>query len=781
MAGELIRAVRRLQSAPGFAAIIVGLLALGIGAATAMFSVVNAVLLRPLPYGVPDRLVEIRTLAPSGRNAGVPLGDFDRLRAMEEIESIAFGAQGAVTLTGTEGAENVFSEGLAGDGLAVFGVAPSAGRLNGGERAVVLSHRLWQRRYQGDARVVGRAITVNGEPWTIGAVMPAGFFTTNRIFELWMPWRFSTDDLKNRQGYNGTTVARVTVPVPQLAARLEAERFGANNDVRGRAVSLWDRQDVDRARILWVLLGAVGLVLAIACLNAGSLMLARAVGRRRETAVRAALGARPMELLRPLAAESAVLAGCAASAGCLVAWGLLRALAAWMPERAPLSRMDEASLDVRMLGAAVGIAVASIVLAGLAPAFEAWAVRPAAALGDSSRASAGGRFASRFRAGAVVLQTALSVVVLVGAGLLMRSLVKMIETDPGYRREGLLTARIPMPFEMGQRGNPATEAHYRAVLDAVRAIPGVKSAAVTTVLPLGRVAANISFAPEGKAEPAEGAAQFYSVTPDYFRTMGVPLRAGRLFDERDTAGSPGVVIINEVAAKKYWPDEDPVGKRAAGQPPVVVAGVVGAVRRGSMREPPGPEVYRPFSQMMFGLHGTTLVLRTSGPAPESLTGPVRRTLRESFPDHPVAEIRTMEAVIADSVASPRFYASVFGLFAALALLLAGAGLYGLMAHSVAERRREIGIRAALGAPVAAIVGLIMSRGAVLLGAGVAAGVAGSVGFTRLLGSQLYEVDTDDPLTLTIVCGLLVAVGLIAVAGPARRAAGVDPASALRAE
>jgi putative ABC transport system permease protein len=770
-------AIRALLRRPAVSVLAITVLVVGIAAGTAMFSVVNVVLLRPLAYRDPDRLFEIQTVSDTGREAGVLAGDFERLSANGAIASATLGTSGAVTLTGPEGAENVFSQRLAGDRLAVFGTIPVIGRFDEGGSAVVISHRLWQRRYQGDPRVVGRVIALNGRPWTIAAVMPPRFQSNNPIFDLWMPWDFSKEDL----GRGGNRVVRLrdAVPLDRAAEAFGSERAGAARNLRLRLTSLRTRQIGTSGATLWVLLGAVGCLLLIACLNSGSLLLARALARRQETAVRAALGAGPGHLLRPVLAESAVVAAIAGSA---LAWVVVRALPALLPERAPMPRLDQVSIDGRALAVALAAAVVSVLVASMAPALAAIRIRPAEALGEGSRSSTGGRAARRFRAASVVLQTALSVILLAAAGLLLRSLLRMVDADTGYQREGVLTARIPMPYDLGfARGNETHDARYRAVLDAVRSIPGVRHAAVTTSLPLGRVSATISFFPvEGRPEPKEEVhVQFQAVSPEYFRAMGIRLIAGRYLDERDTANAPPVLVINEVTAKKFWPGEDPVGRRAAGRQPVTVVGVVAGGRRGSMREPPEAEIYRPFPQFSFGLHGTTLVIRTAGPPPESLADPVRRVLRDKFPNYPVAEVRSMEEVIADSVAAPRFQAVLLASFAALALLLAAAGLYALIAHGVAERRREIGIRVALGASPAGVAALFVSRGLGLVAAGLAAGVAAAIAATRLLRSQLYEVEPGDPLTL--VASVLLAVSVTAMLVPARRAARVDPAFALRAE
>lgn len=449
----------------------------------------------------------------------------------------------------------------------------------------------------------------------------------------------------------------------------------------------------------------------------------------------------------------------------------------------PLPRLDQASVDGTALAVALAAAVLCILLASVAPAVADMRVEPAAAFGDGSRSASAGRSTVRFGMAATMVQTALSVILLVGAGLLLRSLVQLIEQDPGYQREGVLTARIPMPFDVRQRyGGQAQYEHYRGVLETVRAMPGVRSAAVTTVLPLGRVAASVDFVPEGQPAPKEPYVQAYGITPDYFRVMGIPLLAGRWFSDRDTVNATPVVVINEMTARHYWPGEDPVGKRVKGNIPVVVVGVVGGVRRGSMREPPNNEIYRPLPQFLFALHGSTLVLRTvPGVTPASLTEPVRTTLIERFPNFPVAEVRPMTSWIEESVIGPRLYAVLLGGFAIQALLIASAGLYGLLAHTAALRRREMGIRLAIGARPSQVASLLLRYGLTIVLAGTAAGAGGGVLFADLLRTQLYGVQPTDAATVITVVLTFVAVAVVAMLLPALRASRTDPAHVLRAE
>ncbi len=779
---------------PSSSVVAIVVLALGIGSVTAMFSVANAVLFRPLPYGDPDRVLEVRAVAGS-RNSGIAAGDFDALRGAAGIASATLVSTGAVTLTGPQGAENVFSEKLAGDGLAVYGTAPEMGQLppadSGAMRSVVISDRLWRRRFGGRSDVIGRAVTVNGDPHSVAAVMPAGFSAGNRA-DVWSPWQFEEDDRK-RHGeamnafivrlHRGTQAEAVASALNSIARQQRPDTYSR---LSLRVQPMAERLIGSPGRILWTLSGAVGLVLLIACVNAGSLLVVRGLARRRETAVRAALGAGRWQLMRPVVAEAAGLALVAGIGGCALAWAMVSALkrALIAGTSLPLPRLDETSVDGAALCVALLAAMVCIVLASVAPAVGALRLDAVGALRDGSRSVSAGRSTVQFGMLAAVVQTALSVILLVGAGLMLRSVSQLIEQEPGYQREGVLTARVPMPFDLRQRyGTQRQYEHYRSVVETVRTVPGVQSAAITTVLPLGRVAASVDFVPEGQSPPKEPYyVQSYGITPDYFRVMGIPLRAGRVFDERDGSETTQVVVINEVTARRYWRGENPVGKRVQGRIPMVVVGVVGSVRRGSMREAAKEEIYRPLPQFLFALHGSTLVVRTmAGITPESLAEPVRRVLTERFPNFPVAEVRPMTGWIEESLSAPRLYGMLLAGFAVQAVVSASIGVYGLLAHTAAVRRREIGIRLAVGARPAQVVSLLVRRGVTVVLVGAVGGVAGGVLLSGLLRTQLYGVEPTDPVTLAAVVGAFVSVAVGAMVVPALRAGRTDPVEVLRGE
>jgi predicted permease len=750
---------------------VVVVLAFGIGAVTAMVSVADAVWFRALPFGDAERLQELNAVR-GDKKSGVAAGDFAALRKAKGIAESTLFTRGAANLIGVEGAESAFVERLAGDGLQIYGIAPLMGVLPvAGAREVVLSHRLWKRRYGSADDVVGRMLTVDGEAWRIAAVMPEGLSVVNRT-DLWMPWVFGERDLKAHGEASSVLVVRlasgvsaeaVEAEVEALARAWQPERYAP---LRLRLRGLEERLVGNVGSTIWMLLGAVGAVLLVACLNAGSLLVAEGMAREREMVVRMALGAGPWDLVRMVLGECARLAMAAAMLGASLAWGLVETVR-WGYRDAlgmPLPRMEAMRVDGTALGVCLVVTLGCVLLAGAGPALLA--VR------------AFGMRGLRFAWGATVLQCALTVVLLAGGGLLLRSWQNLMAVDAGFAREGVLTARVPAEFKPNKRfGDAKDEAHYAAVLEAVRGIPGVRAAALTTMLPLGRVSAAVDFRPEGKAA-VKGWPEYvasYGVTPDYLRVMGIPLRAGRWFDERDRLGNEAVVVINEVAARTFWPGENPVGKRVAGNVPVTVIGVVGAVRRGSLQDAPEEEVYRPFGQFLFGLHGTTLVAR--GLDAERL----REVMRERFPNQPVADVRVMAAWVEESVERPRLYARLVGGFALLALLIAGAGIYAAFAQMAAMRRREIGIRVAVGATAGDVLALVGRTGAWMLGVGMALGVLGSWAVGDALRVLLFGVEAGDWGVLGAACGVFAVVGMAAMAWPAWRASRVDPAGVLRGD
>ncbi|MFN3325290.1 MAG: FtsX-like permease family protein [Bryobacteraceae bacterium] len=676
----------------------------------------------------------------------------------QTIEHSALLRTRPVTILGPEGPESTYGQALAGGGLHVFGTAPAIGRLFQLTAAneVVLSHRIWMRRYLGDPGIVGRVIRLNGEGFTVVGVMPPGFETTNRAFELWLPWRFSAE----LAGFAGTDGWQATL------APLKERRVGQYRHA------------------LWVLLGAVGFVMAIARLNAACLFLTRAQDRRKELAVRCALGAPRSRLIRQFLLESMMLASAGGLLGLLLAsWGT-SAMIALASDRQILPRLTEANLDYAVLAFHLAITVAAGMALGL---FTGWRASSldVGALKETGRGATGIRGVRLARGLAVVLQVSLSLVLLAGAGLLIRSFANLLRTDPGFRPEGILTARVPSGTGQGNEIHLAVR--YASILEVTRAMPGVEAAAISTVIPMGPVEATVTLMADSGENPAGRLenVQYRAVSAGYFDVMRIPILRGRAFDDSDTHGAAEVAIINDVAAKKYWPGEDPIGRRLAtsfddGRPRwMTVVGVVGGVRQ-RLRSEPKEEIYRPYTQHLFGAHGAVLVLRTAQ-APGTLVEPLRSVLRKTFPDQPVADIRAMEEWVGQSYLRPRFDAVLLGLFAVVALVIAATGIYAQVAYEVRRRWREIGIRLSLGATDRDVFRMVVRRTVWLVVPGLILGMAGAMALTRLLSAQLYGISPHDPLSLAAAGGILFAAGMAASWGPARRAAGIQPWKTLRDE
>lgn len=658
----------------------VAALALGIGATTAVFSVVHAALLRPLAYPDSERLFEVGGLSSAGAATQVVPRVFTQIHQHSQtIEHAALLRTRPVTILGPEGPESTYGQALAGNGLHVFGTAPAIGRLFQLTAAneVVLSHRIWMRRYLGDPGIVGRVIRLNGEGFTVVGVMPPGFETTNRAFELWLPWRFSAEELAERSGGGFPMLARRRTSASEDNVRAELAGFAGTDGWQATLAPLKERRVGQYRHALWVLLGAVGFVMAIACLNAACLFLTRAQDRRKEMAVRCALGAPRSRLIRQFLLESMMLASAGGLLGLLLAsWGT-SAMIALASDRQILPRLTEANLDYAVLAFHLAITVAAGMALGL---FTGW--RPSSldvgALKETGRGATRIRGVGFARGLAVVLQVSLSLVLLAGAGLLIRSFANLLRTDPGFRPEGILTGRVPSGTGQGNEIHLAVR--YASILDVTGAMPGVEAAAISTVIPMGPVEATVTLMADSGENPAGRVenVQYRAVSAGYFDVMRIPILRGRVFDDSDTHGAAEVAIVNDVAAKKYWPGEDPIGRRLAtsfddGRPRwMTVVGVVGGVRQ-RLRSEPKEEIYRPYTQHLFGAHGAVLVLRTAQ-VQGTLVEPLRSALRKTFPDQPVADIRAMEEWVGQSYLRPRFDAVLLGLFAVVALVIAATGI-----------------------------------------------------------------------------------------------------------
>ena len=796
---DLRYGMRTLMRTPGFAAIVTVVLALGIGANSAIFSVVNAVLLRPLPYRDPGRLYRLDETNPKGEPNGVSPADLPVFQQRTHtLEALGVSHWRNVTLTGPEGPENVYGGQVSSDCFTMLGSAPALGRVfrseefrPGAPDVAVLSDRLWKRRYGRDPAAIGKPLMMNGKAHTIVGVMMQDFFFDQR-FEFWTPWQFTAEDASRREARTSTVVRLKPGATPQQAQAEVAAVFrnAAPEDARkgwGTRLTPLAQQLTERSRpALLVALGAVALVLLIACLNVANLLLFRASDRGREIAVRAALGAGRVRMIRQLLTESMLLAALCGAAGLILgAWGA-RSLVALFPERIPLPRLEQTRLDTGVLLFTVTLSLLTGLIFGLLPAVRAASPNLYEGLKEGARGTSAGARSRLLRSLLVVVETALSLVLLMGAGLMLRSFDRLMRTDPGFDPERVLTMRVPLPAAITAK--PQQRAYYARMLDRIQAIPGLNSAGLIAPLPLADVDANGTFAVEGHPPPP-GETQLVKLrlaSPGYFRAMGIGLRRGRVFSETDTAEAPGVAVINESLARKYFPNQDAVGKRVTmdsqGKGPfLTVIGVVNDVRYMLLGGNLEPEMYRDYRQFFFAPFAITLTLRAQGDDPARLAVAAQKEVRAASPDQPISDLKTMRKVISDNVSQPRFYTLLLGIFAGIALLLAATGLYGVLSYSVSQRSQEIGIRMALGASRKTIFGLVLRDALLLVGTGLLLGLAGSLALTRLIAAQLYQTTPTDPATFAGISALMLLVAAAAAYVPARRAVAVDPIVALRCE
>ncbi len=789
--------LRLLARSPGFAVVAVSMVALGVGANTAVFSVVNGVLLRPLPYQDPDRIVGLWDIQPSLDRAPASYPEYlDWKRQDAVFDAVAAFFTSGTTLSGEGRPEEIRLLRVSADLLPMLGLSPALGRgfrpeeePRGAERVAMLSFGAWQRRFGGDRAVLGRTVALDAEPFTIVGVTPPGLrLDAFSEFDIALPLRL--DETVAPRGLHfmrvwarlrkGLDLEGARAATAVFARQLKSER----SITHGVGLERMQELLVAEARpALLLLLGAVGFVLLIACTNLANLLLARSGARRREIAVRLALGAPRGRLVRQLLTESLPLGIAGGAAGLLAGWWSLDLILALPGLGIPPVNVPR--VDARVLAFTLALSLLATLLAGLAPALQGSALAPNRWLREADRDPSGGAAGRRLRSALVVAEVAMSLVLLVGAGLLLRSFVTLLRVEKGFDPDRLLSATVAL--RPGRYPDGARQiAFYEEVLDRIRALGGVQGAAAVSHLPLGGDDTSGGFAIEGRTFPPEDSplSDLRLATPDYFRVMGIPLLAGRAFAAQDREGSQPVAIVNETFVRRFFPGEDPLGKRIDAQWEDagwrVVIGVVGSVRHETLDRPYLPEIYLPLAQRAPTDVAMTFVVRSELGA-GALAAAVRDQVSAQDPQQPISAIRTMDEVIDASVTDRRLSTSLMAGFAATALLLAAVGLYGVLSYAVSQRTREIGVRMALGARAGDVLGLVVRDGLRLALAGAAVGLAAALPLTRALEGLLFGVAPSDPATFAGVPLLLLAVCALASWFPARRACRVDPMVALRHE
>jgi len=804
---DLRLGARSLFKQPTFTIVAVVALALGIGANTAIFSVVNAVLLQSLPYRDADRLVTVWEHNKTRGNAQnvINLGNFFDWKQQNRVfEDMATFFDTTSNLTSGGDPEEIPSQVATPNLFNILGVNPILGRnfteddsKQGAPRVVALSFGLWQRRFGGDPQIIGRKLIVNGNEVTVVSVMPADFnwhvkagSMTRKIAEMWAPWQINPANLQRRGRFAmavarlkpGVTFEQAQAEMNVLGGQLERSYdFNANWGVN--VVPLRTQFTGEIRLALLVLLGAVGMVLLIACANVANLLLVRAAGRQREVAVRAALGAGRWRIVRQLLTESLLLAGLGGFAGLALAWWGTDLLVSLAPP--DLLNLPQVQINAAVLGFTLGISLLTGVIFGLVPAFEATRLNLTESLKEGGKNIGGSTRSHRLRNSLVIAEIALALVLLVCAGLLIRSFARLQSVDPGFNASNVLTMKVGLPgrkYDTDQK----RISFFREAIAQMQALPGVESAGAVSFLPFASPHAGTLVEIEGrpKMPPGQGLGTGVIVTDlNYFRTMQIPLKRGRLYTDQEAAEMRHVVVVNEAFARTNFPGEDPLGKRVViymkdDNQPCEIIGIVGDSKHMNLDAEVKPMSYWPHPELVYS--GMTFVIRTQG-EPTAVANAARNVIRTLDPEQPVADVRTMESLIGTSVARARFNTLLLTIFAVVALLLAGVGIYGVMAYSVAQRTHEIGVRMALGARAGDVLKLVVRRGMTLALAGVALGVIASFALTRLMETLLFNVSATDPLTFAGVPLLLVLVALLACLIPARRAAKVDPMIALRYE
>jgi len=790
--------VRMLAKKPLFTIIAVMTLALGIGANTAIFSVVNAVLLRALPYHNSNQLVVLAGVAPSGDRDVISVMEAQDFKSqMPSLEDLTVFQTQSVNLTGGERPDRVRGAFVSANFFKVFNIAPVVGRTfvegedgQGASKVAVVNEKMWQERLKGDQNLGAKSLILNGEPYSVIGVVPTAFKVPfDADVEVWMPvanfpgnsgqrdarFAFAFGHLKT-----GIHLSQAQAEATTVASQL-AQAYPKENAGRGARVEFFRELMVVGVRpALWVLFAAVGVILLIACANLANLLLARGLARQREIAVRAALGASRWRLIRQLLTETTLISVAGGAAGLLLAyWGLFALLK--LPQN--FVRTEDANLDTRVLLFTIGLSVLTGWLFGLVPAFQLARPQLQSVLKEGTRGSGEGARWNRVRGAFVVAQVALSLLLLISAGLLIRSFDKLLNVDVGFKPEQLLTLEYRLP-RTKYREPQAQWNFHRQVMERIQEVPGVQSVSLVRGLPFSGNGGTTQIVLPDRELPARGTepeVMFNTAMPNYFETIGIPFIQGRLFGNQDQLNTPPVLIINQTMARRFWPDQDPIGKQVKfvedGTTGTVV-GVVGDAKHYWLEEEQRPQIYASYTQQPG--YFATVVARTTV-EPLALTESVRQALWKVDADQPMWKIRTVEFLVNRSVADRKFLMALMGIFASLALVLTMIGLYGVISYLVNQRTQEIGIRMALGAQVGHILGMVLRQGMLLVLIGVALGLAAALVMTRLMTRLLFQVSATDPLTFASIAGLLLAVALLACYLPARRATKVDPLVALRYE
>jgi len=807
---------RTHAKAPGFALVAVLTLALGIGASTAVFSVVNAILLRPLPYPQADRIVLPWRMAPVGLFLGYdkfPWGQIDFHLFTEQQKSFQhLGAFQAESFNLTGAGEPVQLEGMRASAgfFAALGVAPELGRAftaeedqPGHEHVLILSHRLWHDRFGGNPAILGQTLNLSGNSYTVIGVMPASFafprasempgsFDFPRDPQLWVPLAMpaSPPPGPSELAVVGRLKPGVTIDQSQAELDVFADTLfkffkGGKGWFNCRVTPLTQQVGGETRRPLLLVLGAVGVVLLIACSNVANLLLTRSLARRREFTLRAALGAGRGRLIRQLLTESLLLAAFGGALGLLLAEAGVNFVKAFGPASIP--RLREVSLDPAVFSFTLGVTLLTGVLFGLAPAFAAARENLVEALKEGGQRAGAGPASQGARNSLLISQVALALVLVIAAGLLVRTFAQLLRSDSGFNPSRVLTFELSLPSTK-YKDTPQIVRLYQQALRQLQTVPGVQAAGIGETIPMRGAGEStgirLSDGPRAKTQEVPFAA-YTMVSSGYFTAVGTPVLRGRGFLETDTLDSMPVTVINAAMARKYWPGQDALGKQVAPgstrYPLATVVGIVADIKHLSLREDPGPEMYVPFNQKVWPTLAVMQVAIRTKADPSSMTGLIREAIHSVDPDLPLGKLATLTTLVDEAMTQPRFSMLLMAAFGALAVALAAIGMYGVIAYSVAQRTREIGIRMALGAQQGTVFGMVLSQGARLAGLGIGIGILTALGVTRLMASFLYGVQPADPLTFAVVALLLAGIALLACYLPARRATRVDPILALRDE